>query len=178
MPDQHDLQAIAEGALLSGLLDSAAEQQRRELEADAEWTTPKHVHAHRLVEAFAAGIIGADPWHHGYKLPPDFEGVVNWMAFNIQKHFDVEVPIVSLIEMKALFTEWAHQHPGFLLWNETDQLIGIAHRYQSVPDKRDFIDLGAAIHNAVIYLRNEHRRDEAFEREFEAKHGPMTTEAT
>ena len=172
MDDRPDdvLEAIAESALLNGLLDEADEIQARKLAADPEWNTPKSLHAKDLVEAFAVGVIRADCWHRGYKLPPDFEGVVNWIAFNVQHEFADEVVQLSLLDVERLFWEWANQHPAFLKWNETDKLVGVVHRNAPLPEARDFIDLHALIRNCTIHLRTEIRERERFECEFEKEH--------
>jgi hypothetical protein len=162
---QERLEAVAESALLSGALEEASARMRAKLDADPEWATKKYVHAHTIVEAFAVGVIRADPWHRGYRLPPNFEAVVNWIAFNVQKHWPrIEVPEVSLNELEQLFREWALEHPDFRAWNETTKMVGVVSRYSAVPDERDFIDLDALIRNAVIHIRNEHRTNDDFER--------------
>lgn len=171
---QERLEAIAEGALLSGALERAAEEQRRALEADPEWSEPRWTHLHCIVEAFAVGVISADPWHKRYRLPPDFEAVVNWIAFNVQRQWphDEVVP-VSLLELEDRFTEWGNEHPSFRAWNESASgaLVGVVHRESPVADSRDFIDLHAIVRNAVVHLRNQHRREDAFDREFAQRYG-------
>lgn len=172
-PFQGQLEAIAESLEMSGALDRATEQRDRELAADPEWSTQKYVHVHVLLEAFAVGVISADVWHHNYKLPPDFEGVVNWIAFNIQKHWPKEEVVkVSLQELRFWFKLWADEHPSFREWNETKPgapMVGVVSRYSSTPDERDFIDLDALIHNAVLHIRAHHRACEAFDQKFKAE---------
>jgi hypothetical protein len=174
--EESDLQAIAESLTLSGALDQAAEAAAAELAADPEWSTPKPQHQHSLVEAFAVGVIRADPFHWGYRLPPEFESVVNYIADRIQRHWPGdEIPRVSLNEFRALLEEWAMEHPAFRAWNETDKLVGISYRGMATATERDFIDLEAVFQNASCHLRNETRSFEAFnekfDREWEAEHG-------
>jgi hypothetical protein len=167
---QKEIEAIAESLELSGALEQATEQRDRELSADPEWATEKYVHVHVLLEAFAVGVISADPWHHGYKLPPGFESVVNWIAFNIQKQWPKEEVVqISLNQIKILFRTWANEHPVFLEWNEPKPgapIVACVSRYTNTPDERDFIDLDALIHNAVLHIRAHHRACEAFDRKF------------
>jgi hypothetical protein len=162
------LEPIAESCELQGLFEKASEQMRAELAADPEWNTAKYVHVHFLVEAFAIGVISADCWHHGYKLPPNFESVVNYIADRIQRHWPKEEVVqVSLIEIEALFREWAFEHPDFRAWNDTKPgapMVGVVSRYSSTPDERDFIDLGALLRNAAIALRSHHRINDDFDR--------------
>lgn len=175
-PMQEKLEAIAESLELSGALDRATEQRDKELRGDSEWSTPKFVHVHVLLEAFAVGVISADVWHHGYKLPPGFESVVNWIAFNIQKELGKDVvPKLSLLDIRFAFTMWAYEHPQFREWNvppKGSPMVGVVTRYTDTPDRRDFIDTDALIHNAVLHIRSHHRANEDFEKRFAAEEGP------
>jgi len=166
-------QPLAEKLLFDGTLEKATENMREILAKDPEWTTPKFVHAHELVTAFAVGIMRADPWFKGYALPFDFEGVVNWIAFCIQKEYPDEVPKVSLLEMEANYRRWGMEHMSFRQWNETDKVVGVTSRYSPVPDSRDFIDLDALVRNAAIFLMDEIRKNEAFDAKFEAEYGKL-----
>jgi len=177
MDDIEDqLQSIAESALFSGAFEEADKLQRQQLLKDTEWNTPKCHHLHTLVDAFAVGILTADPWHLNYKIPPNFENVMNWISFCVRDEFkndpDVQkwqVAKVSLIEMEEKYNKWAYENPNFIKWNESenDELVNVTSRYFKDPEERDFIDLGAAIRNAVVYLRNEIRKSEAFDKEHE-----------
>lgn len=167
---------IIESLELAGSLDELMAKHERAVRADPEWATPKHTHCHDLVVAFAAGVLRADPWHHGYKVPPGFDGVLNWIAFKVQEEFKDEVVVLSLVEIKERFKRWAEEHPQFLKWNEPEDpgtVVGIVSRYTAIPNKRDFIDLGAIVHNATLYIRDDRRKNEDFDRRFEAKYGPL-----
>lgn len=173
MDDIEDtFQPIAEQLLFSGALEEACELNKQRLSRDPEWATPKHYHLHTLVTAFAVGIINADPWHKNYKIPPNFENVINWISFCIQEKYKEVVVQVSLVEMGKNYREWADQNPYFLEWNESPKgtVIGITSRYSSTPEERDFIDLDALIQNAVLYLRDETRKNEEFDRKFEEEY--------
>ncbi|MCK9513700.1 MAG: hypothetical protein M0R28_21085 [Pigmentiphaga sp.] len=171
--NEDQLQAIAESAMLSGALEAADESMKAQLAADPEWTERKYHHVHTLLTAFVYGIIAADPWHRGYRLPPDFEGVVNFMSDCIQRKWPGEaVPQISLLEWEAFVWEWAPQHPSFRAWNvprDSTQLVAIVHRFSDLPDERDFIDLDALVRNSAVWLRNDTRRNEQFDYSFEER---------
>ena len=171
-PIGESLQPLAEHLLFSGVFEKAEEANKKRLLADLEWTKPKGTHVHILVRAFMHGVISADPWHKNYKLPPDFESVVNWIAFNIQKTYgDAIVVQISLMEMEKKFREWAGRHKSFLKWGEPDDgaPIAVVHACSPVLDKRDFIDLEALIRNASIFLRDKRQQEDAFDRKFKAE---------
>lgn len=157
---------------INGEIDEAINEHKKRLEQDPEWNIPKYYHIHTLVTAFIVGIMNADVWHKNYRIPPNVENVVNWISFNLQRHFkNDEIVKISLIEYKKLVSSWAYENPNFRKWNESDDEtpIAIVSRYSSIPDKRDFIDLDVIIHNASIFLRDEKRKNEAFDREFDEK---------
>jgi len=165
-----ELEAIAEKVVLDGTIDAALENTNTRLAADSEWSRPQYTHVHVILESFVVGVISADPWTLKYALPPDFEGVVNWIAFKIQERWkEDEVVEVSLLELERLFMEWGEQHPSFRKWNEPEdptQMVGVVSRYSKTPEQRDFIDLHALVRNAAVHLRDKRRHDAAFEKAF------------
>lgn len=162
------LEPIVEHALFSGAIEEACQQQRERLSKDTEWATPRYHHIHDLVTAFAVGCLQADMWHDGYTIPPNFENIINWVAFCIQKYFDnEEVPKVSLFEIRDLYMKWASENPHFLEWNKTDKLINFVTRNSPVPKERDFIDLDALVHNAALFLRDKLRKNNTFDKKFD-----------
>lgn len=179
-PHPDDLvRPIVESMALSGAFEQADKEHQLSLRADPEWSAPRHVHVHTLVAAFAHGVLAADPWHKGYKVPPGFEGVINWIAFKIQEEFkDEEVPKLSLIEIVERFKRWGEEHPQFLKWNEPatpGTIIGVVSRYSNTPEARDFIDLDALVHNAALYIRTERRENDRFEEVFKKKYPESET---
>jgi hypothetical protein len=152
--------------LLGGAFQEATELAWRAQEQDTEWNLPRWTHVHTLVEAFALGVVSADPWHHAYTLPPGFAEVVNHIAARLQaKHGRECVVQVSLIEVEEDFMAWGMEHPQFRQWNEPPDgaLVRVVTRYTDTPGVRDFIDLHALVRNAVVWLRNERRREDAFD---------------
>jgi hypothetical protein len=165
---------IVESMALSGIFDQVGKAHQLSLRADPEWSTPRWVHVHELVQAFAVGVLRADPWHKGYKVPPGFDGVINWIAFKVQEEFkDKEVVKLSLIEIKERFKRWGEEHPQFMKWNESPTpgtVVSIVSRYSVTPEERDFIDLGALVHNAALYIRTDRRENDRFEERFRQKY--------
>ena len=169
------VKALVESLVLGGALDAASDTCVAGLLTDAEWTTPKYVHQATLLRSFVQGVLTADPWHHGYRLPPHFEGVVNMVAFEIQKRWPTEVPQVTLWDFEQFLREVCPRHPEFVRWNHTDKLVGIVSRDTPMPDERDFIDLDALYRNAAVALRDDIRQFEAFNRDFEARYSTTPT---
>lgn len=179
MQELHDgFEAMAEDLIFQGVIGDDEAQFQERFTSDPEWTEKKWTHVSTIFHAFVHGVISADIWHKGYALPPNFESVINWIAWCVQKEWpDIEVVEVSLIDIETLFRRWAPQHPEFRKWNEPndpDQIVAVVSRYSDTPDERDFIDLDALFRNGVIWLRNTRRDDDRFEVEFEKNHGHLT----
>ena len=166
-----DPQKIVQDLHWKGVLDEMSEDAARRMGADPEWAQPRWIHVHTIVTAFMVGISAADCWHYGYKLPPNFESVVNWIAHCVQEKWPKEeVAELSLMELRKLLDGWAVQHPDWKLWNEGPEgspPVAVVTRYTPVPDQRDFIDLGAALHNMCLYVRDQRRHDDAWETVFD-----------
>lgn len=158
---------LVESMVLDGSLDSIVAEHTANLYAEPEWATPRYVHQATLLRCFVHGVLTADPWYHGYRLPPHFEGVVNMVAFEIQRRWPTEVPLVSLAEFEMFLREICPRHPEFEKWNETPKMFGLTSRDSEMATERDFIDLDALYRNASVALRDDRRRNDAFEREFE-----------
>jgi hypothetical protein len=169
------LEPMAESLQLRGILDEVAEEHAASLRADPEWTTGYYFHQRTLIEAFMYGVTSADELFLPYRLPDDFSGVVNFIADRMHRHWNGEiVPRVSLLEIKGLFAEWAWEHPSYRKWCEDPPgapTVVVVTAYDrpgdGPPEDRARVSHEVVGHNAAIYLRNEHRRTEAFDREFD-----------
>lgn len=76
------------------------------------------------MESFIVGVMRADPWYRGYRLPSNFESVINWISFCLQEEYgDEVVPKVSIIEIVDKFKKWAFEHPDFSKWNECEGVV-------------------------------------------------------
>lgn len=163
---------MMEKLLFSGVLDDAERRNRELKAADPEWSVPRHTHVKDIIQAFVYGVLSADPWHKSYKLPPDFESVVNWIAFNVQRTYGNQTVVeISLIELERKLSEWASQHKSYRRWGECDdgRTIGIVTAMTPTADHRDFIDLGALLKNACVYLRDQRRLWDQFEERIKEK---------
>lgn len=143
--------------MLEGAIGSSAEQAREILEDNEEWNTKEPTHISEFVRGFAIGVLQADLWHKNYMVPEEYGSVINWIAFNAQKYFGEGEVIadLSLLEIEDLLRNWAMEHPVFRLWGEGEmKYLG---NEMEIPEDRDFIDLDAALRNAVIHIRDERR---------------------
>lgn len=142
--------------------------------ADPEWHTPKPYHIHTLINAIAYGIISSDSYFLGYILPPHFTVVMDRMISLLQSDppgpGDCEVIKVSLVDMKIWLKKHLIADPHYVAWNDAAG-SGFVSRNTPVATERQFIDLDCPPHNAVIYMRDDTRKFEAFDADFEARHG-------
>lgn len=159
------LQQVAEDAHEDGLLDKANLANEVRLLNDPEWTTPNYIHVHNIVIAFAHGVLSADPWYHGYSVPPGLAEVLDHVARRVQERWKSEVEQVSLAELEDFYQECIETSPAAKAWNEWDgpDVVAVS-RYSPTPSARSFIDLGALVRNAAVCVRDQWRREKAFER--------------
>jgi hypothetical protein len=155
-------------------MDRAQMHAEAERLVDPERSTPKYWHRHSLVILCGQGILHADPWYKGYTLPPDFEGVMNRIAQDIQNdppkgvHDEYgEVLCVSINDLRQWFHDHLHAIPMFVAWGESDVEMHITSRYSCTPEERDGIDLIAVMQNITVALRNEQRLNDIFEAKYE-----------
>lgn len=164
--DQFD--GLVEKLVFDGTLDKMNREHDKQLSSDPVWISKNYFHIKTLIAAWAHGIISADSYFYGYKLPPDFELIVNYMAFSLWKKFGEEVPKVSLYEMKHFYKNTAMELPQYRKWNEWDGgVVEVTTRYSPTSKERSFVDLDVPPHNACIFLRNETRYHDTFDRKFD-----------
>ncbi len=165
------LQHVAEDANDAGLLDKAVLANDAELLRDPEWATPTYLHVHNIVIAFAFGVLSADPWYHGYSTPPGLAEVLDHVARRVQERWKSEVEKVTLCELEDFYRECIETSPTATAWNEWDgpDVVAVS-RYSSTPNARSFIDLGALVRNAAVHVRDQWRREKAFDEAFERKY--------
>jgi len=129
------------------------------LEADPEWVTQKLVHPAILVQCFVQGVTTADTWYSGYKLPPNFENVVNYVAFHVQRKWKDSTIMLSLLDFEDFLRDICPENPFFVAWNVgTGIMVPV-----DEPISRQWISLDAIYRNATIALRDDNRLNEAFE---------------
>lgn len=69
--------------------------------------------------AFAYGVFKATyrmPDRH-FEVPLGFEGVFNWVSFNLRRKFGERCE-ASPAELMGLLWAWANDHPVFRQWGE------------------------------------------------------------
>lgn len=118
------------------------------------------------------GVLSADEWHHGYSVPPGLAEVLDHVARRVQERWKSEVEQVTLCELEDFYRECIETSPTAKAWNEWDgpDVLAVS-RYSSTPNARSFIDLDALVRNAAVHLRDQRRREKAFDEEFERKYG-------
>jgi hypothetical protein len=141
----------ASGNNINELIEQADRQQNVHLACDKEWSTPRYHHTSTLVQAFAQGVLSADPWYVGYQTPPNFEHRINQFSLAIQQKYEgEEVPKLSLLDMRDFCDIFLHMN--CMEWNEVEG-PEFCSRYSATLKKRSFIDLDAAKHNVCLFLR-------------------------
>lgn len=175
---------IAEATLLAGAFDEATAIRDSQLAADPEWTTPRWFHQRTIINSFMYGIVSSDNLFLPYRLPPDFASVVNLIADRLNREWaGEEVGQWTLLEAKAKLAEWPMEHPAYRAWVEDPPgapLIVVVTRYDRAgtgpPEDVSRMSHECVAHNAAIYLRNDHRRSEDFDRKLLSSQGDQRSE--
>lgn len=137
------------------------------LEIDPRWDVLMPVRPSLLVEAFAVGILSADAWFRPYRLPPEFAGVVDWIAFMVQRTFTDPLVALSPAQAEQLLADWAQDHPQWTQWDPEGQSASRTKRLATVAaaacagdtlHHRPYLDLRAVTRNAAIYVMEESPR--------------------
>lgn len=142
--------------------------------AKAHWTTPKDI-----VGAFAMWACRQSP----YGVPDGLENVCKYLYACLRKARKWAtggMEEMSLCDINALIYGILYEQgvAEFDAWNackagDTPDIM-FTSRFDGERDPdRDFIDLDALLHNVCISIRDERRRNKAFDDAFEAKRGPI-----
>ena len=143
------------------------------LKDDPEWATPKWIFAHDIVGAFAQWACRQSP----YGVPTGLENVCKYLHAALLHEFKWNtggMEQLSLCQInKALYDILYDQGiVEFDDWNKCkcgatpDIQFTSAMDHKRNPDE-DFIDLDALLHNVCITIRDERRKDDAFDKKFE-----------
>lgn len=128
-----------------------------------ENSIPKYHHIHTLITAFSYGVLTADSYHENYKIPPNFEDVMNHMSASLRKEFKNKIVVkVSLNSINKIYRKIAFKNKNFKQWNESKNgnSIVFSTRYSPTPKERDFIDLDAVFQNTSYFLKQKIKNDE------------------
>ena len=121
--------------------------------------TPKPIPVSKILLAFVHGILYADPWTLKYALPPGFESVVNFIAFNlIRMYGKKQMAEISINAAVDLVWGYATDNPRFEKWGEWNgpDVVGTS-AAAPIPEGRTFIDLQAAKMNMRLFLSAYHQ---------------------
>jgi hypothetical protein len=116
------------------------------------------VHIATIVTGFAVGVLKADMYFKGYRLPPNFSKVVDYVAERAQampwKTQMDSVVQVSMGELEKFYETCLAESPEAMAWSESGDVRSNASGSQidSVPDRRDSIDRGTIVSHAIHYI--------------------------
>ena len=115
-------------------------------------------HQSAVIACFAQGIIGADRFYWGYRLPEGFQIVVDDFSRALQAEYGKnEMFKQGLERVYAFVRSFTHNHTVCKEWNALpgNQFVT---RYDAVRDIPEFIDLDAIAlntrNNLRLYLRS------------------------
>jgi len=171
--DDDQLEELVNELEKSGAFETCEVEQTIRLETDPEWSVRRHTHCHSLMEAWAYGVLSSFAYFRNYQLPDNFEKVFKHIAMRLNDKFpDEVVPKISLCEIRQWFKQWAMELEEFREWN-TLPGSQVTHRYSSLPSGPTFIDLDVPSHNAALFIRNQRRIDDEFDRKFKEQYGSL-----
>jgi hypothetical protein len=131
---------------------------------DPEWNRPYWTFPHNITGPFAMWAVRQSP----YGCPDGLETVVKYLTACLRTAFSWDTAGMAHLTLWEI-SEAIHR---ILLAERrpTDEERFSNNR----PPDADFIDLHALLTNTVISIRDERRRDDAFDAAFEAEHGKLT----
>lgn len=157
----------AEGVAWEEWMGRVVDEAQESLQADPRWDSVQPVRPSLLVEAFVMGMMSADFWFRPYALPPGFAGVVDWIAFMVQRTFSDPLVSLSPAQVEQLLTDWAQDHPQWKQWDPEGRDVSRTRRLATAAtaalagdnlDHRPYLDLRAVTRNAAIYVMEERPR--------------------
>ena len=145
------------------------------LKGDPEWDRKKDrwTFKHQIVGCFAMWACRQSP----YGVPDGLESVCKYLNACLNSYgFDkAEMLELSLCDISRMLHEVLYEQgiKEFDAWNQSriaGPSIQFSCRYSAKDPDRDFIDLDALLHNVCISIRDERRRNDEFDRKFDADH--------
>lgn len=145
------------------------------LSDDPEWNEKRWTFQKEIVGTFAMWACRQSP----YGVPDGLENVCKYLNICLARDVNWEahgMAEISLCEINRMLHEILYEQgvSEFDAWNrckkgETPEIqFSSAMDGPTDPD-RDFIDLDALLHNVCLTIRNERRKDDAFDAKFEAE---------
>jgi hypothetical protein len=120
------------------------------------------VHIATIITGFAVGVLKADMYFKGYRLPPNFSQVVDYVAERAQampwKTQMDGVVQVCMGELEKFYETCLAQSPEAMAWSDggDNRPHACGSQYGS-PDRRDSIDPGTVVSHAIHYVVDDLR---------------------
>lgn len=144
---------------------------------DPEWNRQRWIFVKDVTSYFAKWAISQSP----YPYPENLENVVRYLhACLIRQADKVQMMRLSLCQINKMLYEILYEQgiKDFDKWNQSKNPgpnITFTSIYDNKPNPDDdFIDLDALLHNVCISLRDEFRKNDAFDKKFEEKYGKLS----
>lgn len=154
---------------------SAMGKTHERLASDAEWSTQEKqwTFANDIVGAFAMWACRQSP----YGVPDGLESVCKYLNACLLKSIPWDVnglKELSLCDVNKILYEILHDQgvSEFDAWNrfkkgDTPEINFVSAFGGPSDPNRDFIDLDALLHNVCLTIRDERRKNKAFDEAFE-----------
>jgi hypothetical protein len=147
------------------------------LKGDAEWEKKHWIFVHDVTGYLAMWAIRQSP----YAYPDRLDEVVKYLDACLTPKANKEKMMeVSLCEINKMLYDILYEQgvEAFDNWNKCKKGntpdISFTSRYDGEKDPDyEFVDLDALLHNICISLRDDFRREDEFNRKFEAEYGKL-----
>jgi hypothetical protein len=143
---------------------------------DPEWNTPGWTFLSNITGPFAMWAVRQSP----YGCPDGLEGIVKYLTACLKTAFPWDNAGMSHLTLRDI-SQTLHRilmvdpPAAFSAWNESKRAPTDEERFMNNrPADADFIDLHALLTNTVISIRDERRKNDAFDRKFEAEWAART----
>lgn len=166
-----------------GAAISAMGKTHERLSDDVEWSerSKRWTFAHDIVGAFAMWACRQSP----YAVPDGLESVCKYLHACLLKSVSWDaagMTELSLCDINKLLYEILYEQgvEAFDSWNrckkgETPE-IAFSSRFDGPSDPdRDFIDLDALLHNVCLTIRDERRKNKAFDDKFDRENSSLSS---
>jgi len=153
------------------------------LSNDSEWNTKIWVMKKDITSYLAKWAISQSP----YAYPEGLETVIKYLDACLDRSASIEhgskMMNLSLCEINKLLHDILYEQgvEAFDNWNKCKVGDTPDIKYSSLYDveknpDRDFIDLDALLHNVCLSIRDEKRKNDAFNKKFKEEHGSLPWE--
>ncbi len=131
------------------------------LASDPEWTKKHYITWRHITGYLAQWAVRQITEFDSTPFPPGLETVIGYLSACIRPKFDnLGWAHLTLCEINKMLHEILMEDKTFNSWNDEKIISG-------------WLDLHALIRNVCISIRDETRASDAFDAEFEKKHGKL-----